>query len=354
MYALCHSAAHNSDTLCNNAVPVPLTTLSHCVHAGEEVPPPGAHYDKTSAPQKHHCPRATAEDLLCSFLRSSPTAKAIEFVKNKNVIPKKVITEGEGLPEDCLMPEYFPWDNHDQCILTFIAGYLKYQGLVFSDPMARQLLIYCYYGTYFFVRMRKKGKDKTKEKVTKEMPIIHALYNKCSQNQTRALSTIKSKFKTFIELLAKKPHYCKFLGDKGEGDAPEEYNVAIEMGIRGYARDPQALSKNAIISAQEYDGVQQWRKRAIYECLCRVIEVVKACKWFACSWKYYKWRLDRGITFDKRHWPLCQKSTVIFKGKVPDLKEWSATKKKKRKRKASEMKTNKQRYDAEAGCFIAC
>ena len=311
--------------------------------------PPNSHYDKSTAPNKTH-PRATAPDVLFTFMRGTPCAQAVEAVKNKNLLPKRVIKEGLGLPDNCPLPDSMPWDNYDQCLLTFLAFYLRFEGLLFSHSVARALLIYCYYGMYFFVRTRRVNGQKIK--VTKEMPIIHGLYNKCSQNQTRSLKTINTNFASFITLLTKKPEYKQFLSDKGVGNAPEEYNVAIEAGIRNYARDPQALSKLATSSAQDYDRVQKWRKRACYECLCRVVEGVKACKWFTCSWEYYLWRLDRGITFDKRHWPLCQRSSIVFKGKVAELEEWSTKKTKKRKRTASSAKPNQQRYDAEAGCFV--
>ena len=341
--------------MCINFVRVSLTTLSHCVHADEKVPPPNAHYDKTNAPTLRQNRRSIAEDVLFSFVRNTPSANAVEALKNLNCLPKKVVALG-NLPDDSLMPPYLPWDNFKTCLLTYYAYYLHFEGLVFTHATARELLIYVFCGTYYFTRKRVL-KGGNKEKVTKEMPIIHGLYNKLSQNQTRSLKTIRTKFKTFFTLIAKKPEYKKLLGDKGVGEAPEEYLVAIEEGIRGYSHDPQALTTFATRSAAEYDKVAQWRKRACYECLCRVVENHKACKWFSCTWEYYTWRLDRGITFDKRHWPLCQQSTKFFKGKVPELKEWSMSpsknkRKTKRKRMDMSLVLSNKRYDAEAGCFV--
>jgi hypothetical protein len=252
-----------------------------------------------------------------------------------------------------------PWNNYSTVMFTFFLKYAETEGLSLTSALARKVLLYVFHGSYNYTKAIKKVKRTFVRK------ILHGIHWKTSNGQTRCLNKVPTAYKAFLDLLRAHPEYKTFLSDKGDGNPPPEYLAAFEEGLRNYACDKHSMGGLALDSTQQWDAVAQWRKRESYICLCRVIDEKKGCKWTSTTWSFWIWRSIRCITFNKRHWPLCQKSIHHFAGQVDLLSEWSKKPKSNKPPRKSKTKvttkssppTNEAAvsmmyFDADAGCLV--
>ena len=60
-----------------------------------------------------------------------------------------------------------------------------------------------------------------------------------------------------------------FMSDRGVGEPPLQYNIAVEVGIRSYALQPDAkltmgVGKARVCTKWIYKGITPWRKMETY------------------------------------------------------------------------------------------
>ena len=118
----------------------------------------------------------------------------------------------------------------------------------------------------------------------------------------------------------------KYLTDKGAGQPPLEYVVALEQGLREYACvDRAAFGTYSNFNFEEYTKVELWRKREAYIGLVRyILGKGNYSKYVNYNWCDYTLRLSTSKTFMKRHWPVTN-GDVLLKGLV-DPVHWKANK----------------------------
>ena len=121
----------------------------------------------------------------------------------------------------------------------------------------------------------------------------------------------------------KNPDWKKFLQDKGEGQAPDEYVIAVENGLRSFGSDPNALGKFAMASKQEWHKVEMWRKRECYIAAARhILGLPGYLKYIVFRWSDYISRGAMTKTFETRHQPI---TNGAISGRVPDARTWDDT-----------------------------
>ena len=91
-------------------------------------------------------------------------------------------------------------------LYTFYVLYCYYEGLTRSSTMARQVLMYIFYGKYL---------QKKKNKPAIPYPILHGLHYKTTAGRSRLAKNVRQRFAKFIELSAGKPSWTLMLDDKG-------------------------------------------------------------------------------------------------------------------------------------------
>ena len=126
-----------------------------------------------------------------------------------------------------------------------------------------------------------------------------------------------------------------FLTDKGAGNPPLEFLIALELGLREYVSvDRAAYGSYANFNYREYTLVELWRKREAYIGLARyILGRGNYSKYVNYNWADYTLRLALCKTFEVRHWPYTN-GTKYLEGLV-DPAHWEANKNKDaRKRKA--------------------
>ena len=193
----------------------------------------------------------------------------------------------------------------------------------------------------------KKGMGKLRKFPMKVLRIIHKKITQ-ERNRFTVAKKIEHRFRGFLKLLrdrsftmsvlpfnnsqliimfalitAYRPELKKFLTDRGVGQAPLEYLVALEQGMRAYASaDRAAFGTYAYFNFEEYTGVELWRKREAYTGLVRyVLGCANYSKYVNYNWNDYVLRLKTGKTFMQRHWDIT-KGKVILQGLV-DPEHWS-------------------------------
>ena len=82
---------------------------------------------------------------------------------------------------------------------------------------------------------------------------------------------LKVDYDVLLDLLEKRPSLKTLLQDKGDADAPLDYLVAVEMGLREVAaKNMHAMGKFALDTYEEWIKVPLWKKRESYIALCRM------------------------------------------------------------------------------------
>ena len=137
-----------------------------------------------------------------------------------------------------------------------------------------------------------------------------------------------------------RPQYKVYLTDKGAGNPPLEFLVALEQGLREYASvDRAAFGSYVNFNFREYTLVELWRKREAYIGLVRYVFAKGIySKYVNYNWADYTLRLASCKTFEVRHWPYTNGSKHL-EGLV-DPKHWTVNKDKSaRKRSATSVPT---------------
>ena len=131
-------------------------------------------YEITTKPRARR--RATAAEEHFLYLRAASVQIALEELKNRNLYPvqvgKHVVHNGEQVRME------MPWNNFPDVLYTFYVYYCYSQGLTRSMDLARQVLLYVFYGSY----TRKYKLDKTRYSVTKKS-ILHGIHLKTCCNR---------------------------------------------------------------------------------------------------------------------------------------------------------------------------
>ena len=250
-------------------------------------------------PMRSSKPRATKTHSKLPFLRQYPVNGATTRMKNNCVYPVKI--------------KSLNWNNFLQYIYQFHAHYCDLEGLTMSQDMTRQVLLYlCYYGSY-----EDKGK---------EFPIIRCLHYKTIQGRHRFGKYVHSHFEKFIQGVKQHPEWTKFFDDLGKGDAPIEYLVLVEIGLRSFGDDIHAMGSRAMDSKERWFAVDLWRKREAYIAAIRLIrEHLSYPQWDCYKLEDYSERQALHKTFVTRHFPLSNGDSNRLEGHLADPANWSVS-----------------------------
>ena len=78
------------------------------------------------------------------------------------------------------------------------------------------------------------------------------------------MEKIKKHWDKLFSLLDQHPEWEEYLQDKGTGDAPVEYLVAVEEGLRNFGKEQAAFGKFAMDSLKEWVVVARFKKSECY------------------------------------------------------------------------------------------
>ena len=153
--------------------------------------------------------------------------------------------------------------------------------------------------------------------------MIHA---KINAGRSRFGKYVAKHFKVFLALYKSNKGWSQFFADGGKAQAPLDYLVAIEKGLRSFGHDLHAMGSNAMKNKANYKKVDLWRKREAYIALMRHREVNNCSsykQWDCFQFSDYTSRQRWALTFKTRHWPLSDGESHHFKGRLSDPDCWS-------------------------------
>jgi hypothetical protein len=123
-------------------------------------------------------------------------------------------------------------------------------GLSRTSNEAQILLLYFFYGTYFWAtKVKKKGATKgdKRQTVFREKDIVFYLHKKLINGRSRHAKNVHVYFAKFIAAFEKNKDWAEFLMDGGTGSPPVEFNMLVEDGLRVSARgDIFIMGANAL------------------------------------------------------------------------------------------------------------
>jgi len=203
-------------------------------------------------------------------------------------------------------PTGHQWDNFAQCMRTFHASYCHYEGLSRSSKLGERVLLYFCHGHFDWATKKKvAGSAKKKVDCTRIKPIIFFLHKKMIHGRSRFVQGVEEKFMTFIKVV-RDNEWENYLMDKGEGTAPIEYLVHLELGLRAYSDDVHAFGTMPLRSRTHWSKVSLWRKREAYIAVARyLLDMPPGYKQWDCFlWSDYTSRQLMHKTYVSRHHPL--------------------------------------------------
>ena len=273
----------------------------------QEGAPIGQVYDATAAIPDYK-PRLTKPHPQLTFLRGAPVMKCIEDLIDRGLYPQLVRARN--------MPTGVEWNNFDVVFRTFHATYCAKQGLSRTSDMAKLILQYLYHGMWSWATKDSKGNP-----VRRMKPIIFFFHRKMIGGRSRFAAKVEHMFRKFIKLYrANEKEWRPFLDDKGVGNPPMEFNVAVEEGIREYASDVHCMGTRALRSRSHWGSkVGRWRKREPFIALMRYLLGFSAgyAQWNNFLFTDYINRAKLSKTFLKRHLPLSDgKDEANFNGQL--------------------------------------
>ena len=248
------------------------------------------------------------------------------------------------------------WDNFVQYGYTFHVHYCQLEGLDITSDLARDVLLYVFYGEYT---------DKSKE-----YPVMRCLHYKTIQGRHRFGKYVQNHFAKFIEACNEHPEWSVFFDDLGKGDAPIEYLVLVEQGLRSFGSDIHAMGSRAMESQERWFVVAVWRKREAYIACIRFIRGHTTYpQWDCYKLEDYSERQALNTTFLARHFPLSNGTDNRLNDHVDDPRCWSTSARTektttvKRVKKEPQVKpyaaaaiaaatARPQIWDVEKGCFV--
>ena len=108
-------------------------------------------------------------------------------------------------------------------------------------------------------------KDSKKQVVRRKKPLLNWIYRKTSNGRSRFAPKAKTNFAKFVDLFNKpenREEWTLLLTDGGAGEAPMEYLITIEDGLRQYANDVHTMGTRPLRSAYHWGHkVDKWWKR---------------------------------------------------------------------------------------------
>ena len=295
--------------------------------------------------------------VACPTLRSGGWNYAIKRLREKNHIPFKM--KPSTLPKALKKKG---WMNYPKIKVEMHAHYCVAQNILRSQArLARHLLLYI-----------SNGKGTLGKKNRHFASVLAIIHKKMTTGFYRVspADRVKRDYKEFIALVDKHPEYKDLFRDP-TADAPEEYLVAIEMGLRNMAANSTtAFGRFALDTRDDWIKVPLWRKRESYIALIRVIEKCGSyLKYVSYHWDDYIMRLKCGQTFMARHAKYTDGTDDTISDLIPDPAAWSdpslrhergrkrVRKKKKRvvmtvsPNKESDSSENDLAWDSEEGVF---
>ena len=198
------------------------------------------------------------------------------------------------------MPTKQAWDNFATVLYNFWIEYCFREGLSITSDLARQVLLYIFYGTFSWVT---KAANNTR--VTRSKKVLFFLHRKVRNGRSRFTSEVPANFAKFIALY-QKHQWREFIDDKGAGEPPMEYLVAVEEGLRNYHTDVHAMGTHALRSPTHWGEIDLWRKREAYIALGRYLLGFPPDyhQWDCFLFTDYQTRQMLAKTFVERHYPL--------------------------------------------------
>ena len=131
----------------------------------------------------------------------------------------------------------------------------------------------------------------------------------------------------------------KFFSDKGTNDVPDEYLIAVEMGLRSFGSDRYAFGTFAMDTEEEWHKRDLiWRKRECYIAMARhVLGLGGYGKYIHFRWDDFLSRSNMTKTFNKRHLPYSMGEDTL--DGLVDPPEWSngVTRRKRKRYAVTEM-----------------
>ena len=113
-----------------------------------------------------------------------------------------------------------------------------------------------------------------------------------------------------FDVLDKNPAWEKFLDDRGVGQPPRLYLIAVEVGIRSYVfadnvKLTMGIGPTRVVTQAVYERIDVWRKMEFYITGVRHRRGRSDYrKWEEFSWKDFTERDSLATTFNVRHLPL--------------------------------------------------
>ena len=272
--------------------------------------------------------------LATKYLRAGGVVCTTLKMRNKNKHPVTIKV-------DLTNPLEHDWDNFAEILWEFAVHYLASEGLEWTSNETRSILLYIFHGKYLVPRST-RGK-----KVYILKPLIHAIHFNLIAHRSRFVTGVSMHFQQLDKLLDKHPTWERFLDDKGVGVAPRLFLVAVEAGIRSFARAPNAkmtmgVGVNKVVDKTFYANIADWWKTECYITAVRSRRGKTSYrKWEDFSWSDFVERSKLAQTFIKRHLPLCD-GEDHFGGELKNPPLWdgaSSIKKPSRKSKTKKVKT---------------
>ena len=187
--------------------------------------------NKSRVFQRH----ATKPHAELRFLRRACVIEAVVSLKNRCMYP--IGCKGKDMPTN------EPWDNFAQCLYTFYVEYCFREGLAMTSDLARQVLLFIFYGQFEWTYKRKQTS------FSRIKSVLFWLQKKVSQGRSRFAQNTEVYFEKFVNLVKEKK-WQRFLQDKGEGKPPVEYLAAVEEGLRAYCDDINTMGSHVLRSPQ--------------------------------------------------------------------------------------------------------
>ena len=257
----------------------------------DEVVPDDANHYQATATAKYQRSSTQAHKHL-PFVRMASVSAAIKDMKNAGVYFVSIKAKD--------MSTSVNWNNFAIAGNTFVVYYCAREGIMRTQALARQVLLFVFYGFMTWVTRQAK----TRKVVTRKKPVIFYLAKTLINGRSRLANGVQKNFSVLLSLLKKDPSLKDFLEDNGDGHPPMEFLIAVEKGLRAYAADIHTMGTKPLRSAYYWGNhVPLWRKREAYIALCRYVAGKRSSypQWDCFLFSDYAQRQRAGKTFLKRH-----------------------------------------------------
>ena len=260
--------------------------------------------------------RSVEGQSTLKFVRNASHDAAIAHLRNKALFPV-LISASE-------MPNGKEWNNHAHVLYAYFIHYCAAEGLTMSHDMTRQVMLYLFYGEWIH------------KKTQRTYSVLRCIHLQATNGRRRFANYVAGPFANLITLLRDKQELTALLLDHGKGEAPAEYLVAVEEGLRAMGtKSVHTMGGGAMNSSESWGKVSPWRKREGYiACVRYYLERGNLRKWQNFSWRDFQERQSARITFEKRHLPLSDgKDHSEFLGLLSEPEDWGKPPKKRVRRK---------------------